>query len=80
MSASAYMVPAGEDSVAPPPFNPAELCDEKGVFVWAPELVLGVDLQNVGTPTFLAEVLSRRRQLQRTAHPDRCPGGEEMFM
>ena len=78
MSASAYTVPAGEDSVAPPPFNPADLCDERGVFVWAPELVLGVDLENVGTPTFLAEVRSRRRQLQRTTHPDRCLDGEGM--
>ena len=77
MSADAFTIPTGEDAVAPPPFNPADLCVGDGALVWAPEVLLGVDLQGVGTPDFLSAVSSRHRRLQADVHPDRGSGNAE---
>ena len=70
---SAYSVPRDEEPAAEPDFSLEVLSDSRGWLTWAPELVLGVDLDDAGSPQFSARVHSRLRQLQRQYHPDKTP-------
>ena len=50
MSDSAYSVPIHEEPAVAPAFGTGGLSDARGWLEWVPELVLGLDLADVGPP------------------------------
>ena len=71
-----HNVPAGGAPLLPPDFTASGLQDDRGWLKWAPELVLGVDLQDAGRPEFAAIVSKRLRDTHRLLriHPDKATG------
>ena len=53
---SAYFVPSDEEPAAAPEFNLEVLSNSRGWLEWVSELVLGVDLADIDTPRFSAQV------------------------
>lgn len=53
---------------------PHILQDSRGWLAWAPDLVLGVDIREAGSPDFPQIVKSRYRCMVRRHHPDKNGG------
>ena len=74
MSDRAYSVPSDEEPACVPVFSTGGLTGASGWLEWVPELVLGLELDGVGTAPFSTELARRQRRLQATYHPDRRSG------
>ena len=63
---------------APPIFSTEALSDSRSCLAWVPDLVLGVDIEDVGHPHLLLSVPRQLRRLQLQFHQDWHSGNEEL--